>query len=131
MRVQFTVPGLAAPKGSRTTGQRKDGSRYTRESSKRSKPWVESVILIARTKRPGGRTLEPPYDIALSFFLPRPDGPKYDWPVRDGDLDKLARGVLDGLTQGGLIVDDRHVTRLLAEKWFADPAPVGVEIAIM
>jgi hypothetical protein len=45
--------------------------------------------------------------------------------------DKLARAVLDGLVAGGLLVDDRHVTVLAAEKRWAPPqggAGVVVEI---
>lgn len=130
MRATFFVPGLPAPKGSRTIGQRKDGSRYTRESSKRAGPWVEAVTLFARTHGPPEGPLEPPYEIYLTFSLPLPARPKYGWPTKDGDLDKLVRGVLDGLTQGGLILDDRHVTKLSAEKRFLGSLALGCRVSI-
>jgi hypothetical protein len=42
------------------------------------------------------------------------------WPVV-GDVDKLARAVVDGLVQGGALADDRHVTALTVGKRFAEP----------
>jgi Holliday junction resolvase RusA-like endonuclease len=129
--VAFTVPGLPAPKGSRSTGHRKDGSIYTRESSKAAGPWSEAVALIARTRRPAGRTLLPPYAVALEFSMPCGQRPKYDWPTRDGDLDKLVRAVLDGLTAADLLVDDRHVVSLVAEKgWAPRPGAEGVHVTV-
>lgn len=116
-RAFIAVAGHAAPKGSRTF----HGKGRSSESSKRCKPWVEQVIYAARANRPGGKTLEPPYSIALEFCMPEGKRPKYGWPSSDGDLDKLARAVLDGLTQGGLILDDRHVTELRCSKRFGVP----------
>jgi Holliday junction resolvase RusA-like endonuclease len=129
-RVSFRVPGTPAPKGSRIPGRRKDGSIFTRPASKGEKPWVETVALIARGYRPpGGKPLEPPYEIELVFVMPRPEHPKYAWPTI-GDVDKLERAVLDGLKTGGLIVDDRHVTDLHSSKRFGDPPTIGVQIRI-
>lgn len=128
--VSLTVPGHAAPKGSRIAGVRKNGTRFTREASKRSKPWVERVAYAAAANRPGGETLEPPYDVGLTFFLPKPKRPKYGWPVSGGDLDKLVRGVLDGLTQGELIVDDRHVVSITTRKVFVEPAVARVDVVL-
>jgi Holliday junction resolvase RusA-like endonuclease len=129
-RASFRVPGTPAPKGSRIPGRRKDGSIFTRPASKREKPWGETVALIARGYRPpGGKPLEPPYEIDLVFVMPRGDRNKYAWPAV-GDLDKLIRATLDGLTVGGLIVDDRHVTDLHSSKRFGDPSTIGVQIRI-
>ena len=121
------IAGHPAPKGSRTGGQRKDGSRYSRESSKRVGPWVEQVAYCARANRPAGKVLEAPYAIELEFRMPRPANPTYDWPTKDGDVDKLERAVLDGLVRGGLIVDDRHVIDLCSSKRFGPP---GVTVMI-
>lgn len=124
MRVKISVAGHPAPKGSKTP----TGRGYAmRESSKRCKPWVEQIAYAARANRPAGRTMEPPYTIDLVFFMPEPARPKYPWPSRDGDIDKLERAVLDGLTQGGLLVDDRHVIDLRSRKRFGTPR---VEIAV-
>lgn len=125
MRATLLVAGHPAPKGSRVFYGKGRGSR---ESSVGCKPWVEQVAYSARVNAPVGGPLEPPYEIELSFTMPEVKRPKYDWPTRDGDLDKLVRAVLDGLTQGGLIVDDRHVTRLVTEKSFGHPG-VAIRIA--
>jgi len=87
--------------------------------SKRCGPWVERVAFAAVAQ--GLPTLEPPYEVELHFSMPEPKKPKYLWPVSDGDLDKLVRACLDGLQQGELIVDDKHVTRITTEKKFGTP----------
>lgn len=125
--VSLRIAGIPAPKGSRTVGTRKNGTHYTRESSAGCKSWVEAVAYSARANRPKGKPLEPPYEIELVFSMPRSAKPKYDWPTKDGDVDKLVRGVLDGMVQGGLLVDDRHVVKLVASKAFGTP---GVGVAI-
>jgi Holliday junction resolvase RusA-like endonuclease len=122
-RASLRVAGAPAPKGSRT--QFANGG--SRESSKRCKPWVEQIAYAARANRPGGVTLDPPYSVELTFYMPEGKRPRYPWPTKDGDLDKLVRAVLDGLTQGGLIVDDRHVTRIVTTKLFGTP---GVSVVI-
>jgi Holliday junction resolvase RusA-like endonuclease len=124
-RAYFLVGGHPAPKGSRVFLGKGRGSE---ESSDRCKPWVEQIIYAARANRPIGAPLEPPYDVELSFSMPEGKRPSYGWPTKDGDLDKLVRAVLDGLTQGGLLVDDRHVTRLVTTKAYGSPG-VGIRIA--
>jgi Holliday junction resolvase RusA-like endonuclease len=123
-RAYLLIAGHPAPKGSRTHF-RNGGSK---ESSDRCKPWVEAVAYSARANRPTGRPLDPPYEVELVFSMPKGQRPKYGWPTKDGDLDKLVRACLDGLTQGGLIVDDRHVTRIVTEKCFGHPG-VALKIA--
>lgn len=68
---------------------------------------------------------------------------QWGWPVweRAGDLDKLARNALDALgsksrnpkMNGGAIVDDNLVCRLVAEKCVAEPGrgvAAGVQIRV-
>lgn len=124
-RASLLIAGYPAPKGSRSFNGKGRGSR---ESSVRCKPWVETIAYAARANRPAGRALEPPYEVELAFSMPEGQRPKYGWPTKDGDLDKLVRAVLDGLTQGGLIVDDRHVIRIVTTKKFGTPS-VSVVIA--
>lgn len=132
VRVAFRVDGIPAPKGSRVPGRRKNGTIYTRESSKKAGPWMEQIALLARVARPLGQALRPPYVITLTFTMPKPKKPKYPWPSKDGDLDKLCRACLDGLTQGGLIVDDRHVVALSLRKRFSENlSEVGVDVSIL
>ena len=127
-RAHLLIFGVPAPKGSRIPGRRKDGTIYTRPASEREKGWVAAVAYSARANRPGGQPLEPPYEIELRIFLPWPAHPKYDWPTKDGDGDKLERAILDGLVQGGLLIDDRHVIACRWRKQFGAP---GVAITVL
>jgi Holliday junction resolvase RusA-like endonuclease len=122
-RASLLIHGHPAPKGSRAFL----GNGRSKESSERCKPWVETVAYAARASRPQGEALAPPYEVELLFSMPEGKRPKYSWPTKDGDLDKLVRACLDGLTQGGLIVDDRHVIGLSAAKKFGTP---GVSVAV-
>ncbi len=126
-RVSLLIAGIPAPKGSKDVYHRKNGSAYTVESSKALKPWLEQVAYCAKANRPGGKVLEPPYEVEMVFSMPEGQRPKYDWPTKDGDGDKLERGVFDGLVRGGLIVDDRHVIACTWRKAFGTP---GVRIVI-
>lgn len=127
--IQLRVHGRPAPKGSRIRGTTKDGRSFTRPASKYEKPWVDAVKQAAQIAMRHHEMLPPPYAIELEFVL---SGPKkvsdrrYEWPT-DSDLDKLDRAVIDGLVQGGVISDDRHVTRLTTSKRFCAPGePSGV-----
>ena len=123
-RASFVLAGHPAPKGSRIYY----GNGRSKEASARCKSWVQAVAYAARANRPVGGVLDPPYEVELTFCMPKGQRPKYKWPTKDGDLDKLVRAVLDGMTQGGLIVDDRHVTRIVTEKRFGVPM---VEVAVL
>lgn len=81
---------------------------------------------------------EPPFggpvQVAVVFRLPRPKSlpRKVTHPVaaRSGDIDKLARSVLDALT-GVLFADDAAVVDLRARKVFTLPdAAPGAEITV-
>lgn len=113
--IYLLVAGRIAPKGSRTVGVRRDGSRYSRPASKHEHAWVEAVAREAMAARSQVGMLPPPYLVFLSFRFSSPDRPAYPWPSRL-DVDKAARAVLDGLVRGGLLSDDRHVVTLVAQK---------------
>jgi len=70
--------------------------------------------------------LEGPLRLTGTFVLPRPkSAPKRRiWPHVGKDLDKLARALLDGLTQCGAWEDDSQVVQLDVEKRYTgqDPA---------
>lgn len=71
--------------------------------------------------------------IRITFLMPRPllhygTGKNKDvlretapyWHSQAPDVDKLARSTLDGLTQAGVIADDKYVSILHAQKKYAD-----------
>ena len=71
--------------------------------------------------------MEPPYELELTISMPKPAKPKYAWPTKDGDGDKLERAILDGLVQGGLLIDDRHIIDCHWRKGFGTP---GVAVIV-
>jgi Holliday junction resolvase RusA-like endonuclease len=120
--IEIAVAGRPAPKGSRIAGRTKDGRTYTRAASKYEEPWVEAVKTRTQIVMRHHRTPAPPYAVRLDFHLKksqhrRKDAPEYPTV---GDLDKLARAVIDGLVKGGAMEDDKHVTVLTASKRFAE-----------
>lgn len=136
----FTVNATIAPKGSRTAGVRRDGSRYSRPASPHEHDFTEAVAREAMVCRAKGAAqgatgsaargaAVPPYRVDLVFCFRRPGRPSWDWPTRL-DLDKTVRAVLDGLVRGGLLEDDRHVVELVASKrWSAGLEHLVVEVS--
>jgi Holliday junction resolvase RusA-like endonuclease len=72
--VSFTVYGVAAPAGSKTTGARKDGQRFVRDSSKRAAPWKQDVARAAAEAMNGDGLLDGPLQLTATFTVPRPKG---------------------------------------------------------
>lgn len=136
--VRVVVEGRPAPKGSRIAARTKDGKPYTYPASKYEAPWVAAVAEATRQVMRREDTIEPPYAVELEFLIgmPRPDNwrkagsPSY--PAKTGgDLDKLARAVIDGLVKGGAMTDDRHVVELHASKrWAAEDEAAGVRCLV-
>lgn len=120
------IPGLPKTKGSLNF----IGDRYVEESVKGSARWrvlvAEAVRRDRRARAGNGRTVEPAYGpiaVRALFWLPvEPIKP------RAGDIDKLARNVLDALADdakvasknGGAYVNDNQVCDLRAVKLLAD-----------
>lgn len=101
------------------------------------KPWREacrSTLIDAQPKV--WAPYAGPVKVTLRFFLRRPaSAPKRrrTRPIktRSGDIDKLARAVLDAATDAGVWVDDSQVVHLDAEKdWTPDDGPPGCLIII-
>lgn len=117
----FVLPGDPVPKGSRTVGVRKNGTRYTREASERVKPWMVAATqtLFVEAENQGRvRFGAMPVSVQATFVFTRPARPAHGHPTR-GDTDKLGRALCDALTQSGVISDDRHVVELHCTKRFA------------
>jgi crossover junction endodeoxyribonuclease RusA len=117
-RVFFYVPGKAAPQGSK----RHVGGGRMIESSRELGPWRERVALAASAAMAGQPMFLGAVAVELAFVLPRPvSTPKRSTPpaVKRPDVDKLARAVLDALTDV-VIADDSQVVVLSASKRLAD-----------
>lgn len=130
--VSFFVEGRPAPQGSKSFKGIRGGRGILVESSKAVGPWRSDIESIARLHCNSIET--GPVGIQLSFVMPRPKStPKYSTPPatkRTGDVDKLARAVLDALTSVAY-VDDSQVVNLQATKRIANiDEPCGVHITL-
>jgi Holliday junction resolvase RusA-like endonuclease len=74
-----------------------------------------------------GGVVTTPCGIEVTLTLERPASVTRPYPaVRNGDVDKLARAILDGLTVPkakphlGVLADDAIVCELVVRKWYPD-----------
>ena len=127
----FRVYGIPAPQGSK----KHIGRGIMVESSKRVKPWRQDVKLDTREQFIGPPIVGPVF-LSITFWIPRPkshyktkngiltdvikpNAPLYSTSCMDGDIDKLARCTLDGLSAkcgGCVIADDSLVVELTCRK---------------
>lgn len=138
----FFVAGLPAPQGSKFAAVRGDRAYVVDVNVKKLKAWRSLVTSNARELvEPGGEHL--PAAVLLVFTLPRP---KYHYgtgrnadTIKDRyeelqmtnkpDIDKLARAVLDGLTDAGNVFrDDSQVNKLVAIKTYGETPGCLIEI---
>lgn len=112
------VPGVPAPQGSK----RHVGKGVMIESSKRVKPWRESIRWSIREKWKGEQ-IQGAVCVLLEFVMPRPSStPKRSTPaaIKRPDIDKLVRACLDAIGSAGVYRDDSQVTNVAACKRIAD-----------
>lgn len=138
--IQIKVYGMPAPQGSK----RHVGHGVMIESSKAVGPWRDAIR--TETQRHDGRFSEGPVLVRILFYLPRPKGhygtgrnasvlkawaPERPVTYKRNDIDKLARAVLDGITDGGALRDDGQVASLQVDKFYADETfPPGCLVTI-
>lgn len=137
----FDVYGTPAPQGSK----RHVGHGVLVESSKKVKPWRESVKWAAIEAKPHEwrQSFDGPVHVAVTFRFPRPkfhfrtgknahllreNAPVF--PSGRPDLDKCLRSTLDALGEAGVFKDDAQVVLIGAMKCYADKHPVGAHITV-
>lgn len=134
--VSFTVYGVAQPAGSKTTGQRKDGTRFVRDSAKKGAPWRTLVAQVAGEAMNGRGVLDGPLELVVTFCVPRPKGhygarglrpSAPTFPAVRPDVTKLLRAVEDAIT-GVVWRDDAQVVSQHAVKMYAESACVEVSV---
>lgn len=125
--IVYNVHGIPRPQGSK----RHVGGGRLIEASKYHKEWRDAIITATEDQADLTDQMTGPLRCCLVFHIPRPAKPKFPWPIsrRAGDIDKLARTVLDALTIGGIIEDDSQIVHLNASKKY-DPTWTGVVIAL-
>jgi Holliday junction resolvase RusA-like endonuclease len=125
--IEIRVIGLPAPQGSK----RHVGHGVMIESSKKVKPWRESVVWAAREALFAFAHSTGPVSIDLTFTLPKPkSAPKTrrSFPDRKPDIDKLCRSTLDALVTAGTIEDDARVVWMRAAKVFPNEGQDALDV---
>lgn len=130
--IRFTVIGGPQTQGSKRAFARNGRAWVVETGGAKHKSWREAVASEARGALDGGGLITGPVTLTLTFALPKPaSAPKRrrTWPIgaHSGDVDKLARAVLDSLT-GTVLRDDSQVVRLVVDKDWGDPP--GVTVAV-
>lgn len=133
--IEFSVPGSAAPQGSKRPIRLKTGRVVLVESSARVKPYRAVVALAARQAWQGAPTAGP-VTLVVSFAFLRPKSHltrsgalRAGAPAAPGrpDLDKLLRAVGDALT-GVIYADDSQVTGIVATKAYGPEACTRIRV---
>jgi Holliday junction resolvase RusA-like endonuclease len=136
MILEFTVPGEAAPQGSKRAVRLPNGRTVLLESSKRLKPWRGLVSMCAAEAWKEPPTTAP-VELHATFTFVRPKSHfTAKGALKSGarpapgkpDLDKLARGLCDGLT-GIVYVDDSQIVRLNLRKEYGPTASTTVWVS--
>lgn len=148
------IDGIPVPKGSlRCVGRRGRRAHVLIEDNPQTKPWREKIAREAARSIVEHADKGQALGVQIVSTLPRPASQygtgknsgvlraravAHPTALRTGDVDKLARLVLDALQDSAVIVDDAQVVEVVSRKrwpdesdeWHeADPTP-GVTITI-
>jgi Holliday junction resolvase RusA-like endonuclease len=122
----ITVYGKPGVQGSHKIGR---GGKIVHDSAG-TMPWRDSIKQAVMLAYPiGARGADPilhrgPVSVVIKFSLECPKRAKAgDWAAGRYDVDKLARCVLDPLTEMGVFEDDRRVVHLIATKRYCGIYP--------
>lgn len=125
MKLDFFVAGIPAPKGSLVAVQR---GVYLESSRKTLDPWLGAIRTEIK-KHAAVAPIKGSLNVAVIFYLPRPKTVIRPYPSVKPDVDKLLRGLFDGLK--GLIEDDAQIVSVQARKQYADyPFSPGARVII-
>ncbi len=136
-RLEFWVPGLPQPQGSKTAFVVNGRAVVVDKNPKLLKPWREAVAAAAAESWRGREPLEGPLRVDVEFRLERGATVKRELPSVRPDLDKLERALLDGIGQAqkdwGVSIwrDDAQVVQLHGRKVYADRAGAWVRVGVM
>ena len=130
----IVVRGKPAPQGSKVSFR----NGYMKEASPFLMPWRNQIVSACiEQKINNSEIIEQPVEIFIDFLFHRPlahygtgrnegnlkpSAPQYPTTRTTGDIDKLCRSTLDGLSipSGGILLrDDSLVVNLRAKKSFA------------
>lgn len=120
--IVYSVEGTPAPQGSKTVTR----SGLMFDASKKLKPWRDAVKAASREQADLTDTVIGGVRVSIIFRFTAPKKPTRNYPPVD--IDKLCRSTLDGMVQGGIIEDDRHVVKLIAQKEYAETSGCLIRI---
>jgi len=121
--ISFSAEGTPVPQGSM---KHIGNGRMIHSRATELATWRALVALAA--KQAGCKPIDSPIIISMRFRLKRPKTVKRDHPTVPPDLDKLVRGVNDGLT-GVAFTDDSQIVQLTASKIYSEHTGVDIEIS--
>jgi Holliday junction resolvase RusA-like endonuclease len=147
MTVEFYVPGIPAPGGSKKAFAYvgRDGRPHANvvDDAKRNAPWRSSVAYEARRAHMGQEPLHGPLQLLVTFYLPRPKdhfgsgknagSMKRTAPhlhAKKPDLTKLVRALEDAMT-GIVWHDDAQVCEQQIRKRYGAAAGAKVRVEQM
>lgn len=119
--VQFVCEGNPLPKGSMRTVHDRDGRVRVFSDNKDLGVWESAIHWSARAAMGAKSVTLLPVECVLEFVVHTPASREGQlWPIerRTGDIDKLTRATLDGMT-GTVYADDSQVVRVLSSKRYA------------
>lgn len=128
--ISFTVFGKPQPQGS-TRAFMPKGGRFpiVTTDNKNLKPWRQDVASQSMLAMAGAQPIAEAVRVECRFFFLRPKSAKKAvHKITKPDLDKLERGIFDGMT-GIVFLDDAQIVSSHATKMFCDSSErVEVEI---
>jgi Holliday junction resolvase RusA-like endonuclease len=129
LELRFTILGDPVPKGSLKCVGR-NGQHRIVEDNPRTRSWRRTIA--AEVGGTVTAAVHEPIGVEITATLPRPahhygatgirsNAPIHPTNMRTGDVDKLARLVLDALVDAGVLVDDSQVVEVVCRKSFPLP----------
>ena len=130
----FRATGLPVPQGSMRAFTRGGKTVVTSTSGERLKTWREVIYWSAydACKTAEFGLCEGPCAVSAEFVLPRPPSraKKYLFPDKKPDLDKLTRGLLDGMTSVVYRDDAQVVTLTVSKRYPYDGEAPGALVQV-
>ena len=121
--IRFDIIGKPSPQSGMRAVNTARGARLITAGGTNLRTWRTQVADTAHTIAQEHGCQTAPLAVTVTFRFPMPkNAPKHDrvaghrYRVTVPDIDKLLRGLFDGLTSGGLIADDSIIVQLTANK---------------
>jgi crossover junction endodeoxyribonuclease RusA len=128
--LHLDIPGVPTPQGSKKV----INGRLIEAAGDRLKKWRKAIAESCLESSDSWQLSYLPIELEVVFYMPRPASvkpAKRYYPIVPPDLDKLLRGLLDGIGQSEAIWgDDAQVVRVTAWKAYADLREPGAEVKL-